>query len=52
MSYTTVGIWGKGGYKGETILKYFTFDLFTFSDNIYLRNKNEKWCIIAYSNMT
>ena len=26
---------GKGGGKGETISKYFTLDLFTFSDNIY-----------------
>ena len=34
MSYTTFGILGRGD-KGETILKYFTFDLFTFSDDIY-----------------
>ena len=35
MSYTTFGTWGRGGGKRETILKYFTFDLFTFSDDIY-----------------
>ena len=37
MSYTTFGTRGRGGGgdKGETILKYFTFDLFTFNDNIY-----------------
>ena len=33
--HTRLFVLGGSGDKGETILKYFTFDLYTFSDNIY-----------------